>query len=1148
MVDDTNISPEFKRLVHEQRERLKELGCINQTTYILKEGKPIEETLQQIALLLPAAWQYPEYAVARISFMNKDFESREFRESKWKMIQEFNTIDEETGIIEIFYTKEFREEQEGPFLKEERDLIQNIASLITGYVNSYKARDLIRTSNVPKKEDFDLTNISSKKLLQKFLDRHNAERDVFHDLQPFKVKEILLVANLYDAYSIEGEGRFADHILGEYYQMSLTSIPRVTGVSSEDEAFNRLKARHYDLVIIMIGVDKDSPMELCRKIKDKYPYLPTYLLLNNPSDMDFVKSQKAKKVPYDNYFVWTGESKVFFAMVSQLEDKVNVENDTQKGLTGVILLVEDSADYYSSYLPMLYSLVMDQTKNLIQDVSTDELYKVLKLRARPKILLASSWESALVIFNSYRNNLLCVISDMAFPRNEVMNEKAGFELIQHIKSHLPNLPTVLQSSEPENARYAFTLKANFINKNSESLLQDLKSFINYYLGFGHFVYRDNSGRQIAVAKSMKEFEAYLQTVPEDSLAYHAMKNHFSLWLMARGEVKIAKLINPIKVSDFKSLKELREFLLDIIRRRRQELNKGRVINFEESAVIDETNVVSLSAGSLGGKGRGLAFINTLIYSFELGRLITGINIKTPVTSIIGTDEFDMFMERNHLWKLVKEEKDFDLIQKAFLESSLSFTLEKKLRAFLRKINKPLAVRSSSLFEDSLSQPFSGIFGTYLLPNNNPDPDIRLKQLSEAIKLVFASVYSKNARAYFEAINYKIELEKMAVVIQQVVGKMYDDTFYPHISGSAQSFNFYPVAHMTPKDGFAVVAVGLGQYVMEGDLAYRFSPAYPALEISSQKDIYKNSQVRFYAVDMAKKDLNLLEGENAGLKMLDISVAETHGVLDHIASVLNPNNDTISPGLETPGPRVVNFADILKYNYIPLASALKTVLDVVTEACGTPVEIEFAVDITKDEAGNASFYLLQIKPLLGTGAGYNVDPDTINEDVLVLLSRKSMGNGIIDNIKDVVYIEPQKFENTMTIEMADEIAAMNEKMVKENRKYVLIGPGRWGTRDRFLGIPVVWPQISGAKVIVEVSLPDFNPDASLGSHFFHNVTSMNVGYFSVNQDSGQDVIRWENIIRQKEIVKGKFIRHVRFDVPLLIRMDGKKSIAVISMNH
>jgi hypothetical protein len=1145
---NTHITPEFSRLLHEQRERLKELGCINQTTYILKEGKPIEETLQQIALLLPAAWQYPEYTVARISFMKKEFESLEFRETNWKMVQEFNTIDEETGTIEIFYTKEFREEHEGPFLKEERDLILNIASLITGYINSYKARDIIRISGVPKKEEEDISNISSKKLLQKFLDRHNAERDVFHDLQPFKVKEILLVANLYDAYSIEGEGRFADHILGEYYQMSLTSIPRVTGVSSEEEAFNRLKARHYDMVIIMIGVDKESPMGLCRKIKDKYPYLPTYLLLNNPTDMAYVKNQKAKKVPFDNYFVWTGESKVFFAMVSLLEDRVNVENDTQKGLTGVILLVEDSADYYSSYLPMLYNLVMAQTKNLIQDVSTDELYKVLKLRARPKILLASNWESAINIFNNYRNNLLCVISDMAFPRNEVMHEKAGFELIQHIKTHLPNLPTVLQSSDPENAKYAFTLKSNFINKNSESLLQDLKSFITYYLGFGHFVYRDNSGRQIAVAKSMKEFEAYLQTVPEDSLAYHAMKNHFSLWLMARGEVKIAKLINPIKVTDFKSLKELREFLLDIIRKRRQELNKGRVINFEESAAIDETNVVSLSAGSLGGRGRGLAFINTLIYSFELGRLIPGINIKTPVTAIIGTDEFDQFMERNHLWNLVKEEKDFDLIQKTFMESSLSYTLEKKLRVFLKKITKPLAVRSSSLFEDSMSQPFSGIFGTYLLPNNNPDPEIRIKHLSDAIKLVFASVYSKNARAYFEAINYKIELEKMAVVIQEVVGNRYDDAFYPHISGSAQSFNFYPVAHMTPKDGFAVTSLGLGQYVMEGNMAYRFSPAYPAIEIISQKDLYKNSQVWFYAVDLSKKDLNLLEGEIAGLKMLDISDAENHGTLNHIASVLNPDNDTINPGLDSPGPRVISFADILKYNYIPLAATLKTVLDVVTEACGTPVEIEFAVDLNRDETGNASFYLLQIKPLLGTGAGYNIDTETINEDDLVLLTRKSMGNGLIDGITDIIFIEPEKFDNKLTVEMADEIAATNEKMVKENRKYILIGPGRWGSRDRFLGIPVTWPQISRAKVIVEVSLPDFHPDASLGSHFFHNVTSMNVGYFSVNQNSDQDKINWEKIRKQQVVGKGEFFRHIRFEKPLLVRMDGKKGMAVISMNQ
>jgi hypothetical protein len=1147
MDDKDHIPQEYHRLLHDQQERLKELACINQTTCILKEGKPIEETLQQIVLLLPAAWQFPEYTSARIKFLDKSFETPDFLDTTWRMIQEFNTIDDEKGTIEIFYNKEFSIENEGPFLKEERDLLQNISSLITGYINSYKARDIIRMSQVPKEDETELTNVSSRQLLQKFLERHNAERDVFHDLQPFKVKEILLVATLYDAYSIEGEGRFSDHMLGEYNQLSLTSLPRVTGVSGEEEAFNRLKARHYDMIIIMVGVHKESPMILCRKIKEKYPFLPTFLLLNNPADIPFVKKQKALGVPFDNYFVWTGESKVFFAMVKLLEDRVNLDNDTRKGLTRVILIVEDSAKYYSSYLPMLYTLVLEQTRSLIEDVSTDELYKVLRLRARPKILLASNWEDSLSIYNKYKDSLLCVISDIRFPRNGVLCDTAGFELIQLIKNDLPNLPTVLQSSDPENAKYAFTLKSNFINKNSVSLLQDLKSFINYYLGFGHFVYRDNKGRQIAVAKSMKEFEAYLETIPEDSLAYHAMKNHFSLWLMARGEVKIAKLINPMKVSDFNSLRELREFLIDIIRKRRRETNKGRVINFEESAVIDETNVVSLSGGSLGGKGRGLAFINTLIYSFELGRLLPGINIKTPITAIIGTDEFDMFMERNHLWDSVKNERDFSVLQRQFKEGSISYTLEKVLRVFLRQIDKPIAVRSSSLFEDSMSQPFSGIFGTYLLPNNHSEFEIRLRQLSDAIKLVFASIYSKNARTYFEAISYKVEQEKMAVVIQEVVGQRFNDTFYPHISGTAQSFNFYPVAHMTPQDGFAVIAVGLGHYVVEGERAFRFSPAYPLLDIVSQQDLYKNSQVHFYAVDLNKKDLNLLEGENAGLISLNISAAEEHGTLQHSASVLNTDNDTIIPGLDTPGPRVINFANILKYNYIPLSATLKTILDVVAEATGNPSEIEFAVDLTKDNEGNTSFYLLQIKPLVGSGAGYNIDPENIDHEALILQSKKSMGNGIIENISDVIYVEPEKFDNLQTMQMAEEIDRINDKMLKENTKYVLIGPGRWGTKDRFLGIPVVWPQISNAQIIVEVDLPDFHLDASLGSHFFHNVTSMNVGYFSINQGTTDGEIIWDKLAGQKVMEAGKFFRHIWFEKPLTIRMDGKKGIAVITMN-
>ncbi|MBN1108277.1 MAG: pyruvate, phosphate dikinase [Bacteroidales bacterium] len=1148
MDNGQQISHEYRRLLHEQQERVKELSCINQTTGILKEGKPIEETLQQIVLLLPAAWQYPEFTEARIKYNEKSFETPDFRETAWRMTQEFNTIDNEKGAIEIFYTREFSNEDEGPFLKEERDLITNISSLLTGFINSYKARDILRKDKVSEESEEDMKNVPSRKLLQRFLERHNAERDVFHDLQPFKVKEILLVANLYDAYTIEGEGRFSDHMLGEYYQLSLTSLPRVTGVSGEDEAFNRLRARHYDMVIIMLGVHKESPMILCSKIKDKYPYLPTFLLLNNPADVPFVRKQKNAGVPFDNYFVWTGESKVFFAMVKLLEDKVNVDNDTQKGLTGVILIVEDSAEYYSSYLPMLYTLVMEQTKNLIEDASSDELYKVLKLRARPKILLASDWEGAINLYNKFRERMLCVISDMRFPKNGVMCDSAGYELLKLIREEVPNLPTLLQSAEPENAQYAFELKSTFINKNSESLLQDLKSFINYYLGFGHFVYCDNTGRQIAVAKSMKEFEAYLETVPEDSLAYHAMKNHFSLWLMARGEVKIAKIINPLKISDFESLKELREFLIDIIRKRRQETNKGRVVNFEESAVIDETNVVSLAGGSLGGKGRGLAFINTLIYSFELGRLLPGISIKAPVTSVIGTDEFDMFMDRNHLWDKVVEEKDHFVLQKLFLAGNLSYTLEKELRIFLRHIEKPLAVRSSSLFEDSLSQPFSGIFGTYLLPNNHSDFDVRLHQLTDAIKLVFASTYSKSARQYFEAINHKVEQEKMAVVIQEVVGNRYDDAFYPHISGTAQSYNFYPVAHMLPEDGFAVMAVGLGHYVVEGEKSFRFSPAYPALDVISQQDLYANSQVHFYAVDMKKKNLNLLEGENAGLAKLDMATAERHGTIKHSASVLNIDNDIITPGLDAPGPRVINFADILKYNYIPLASTLKTILDIVTEATGNPSEIEFAVDLNRDEEGNASFYLLQMKPLVGRGAVYTFDPASLEMEQVILESPRSMGNGIVDTISDMIYVDPDDFDNQKTVEMASEIEKINDVMISEGRKYILIGPGRWGSRDRFIGIPVAWPQISNARIIVETDLPGYHLDASLGSHFFHNVTSMNVGYFSVNTASHKGSVSWEKIRCQELIKKGSFFSHVRFNRPLIIMMDGKKGYAVISMTE
>jgi len=1149
----SRMEQEMAKVLAEKQERTKELACINQTTNILKQGKPIEESLKQIVLIIPLAWQYPDFAGARITFNKQVFLSPNFSETRWIQSQKFSSIGDEEGEIEVCYTREFPEMDEGPFLKEERDLINTLANIIAGYINSYRAREIIQQT---RPQPFDKEELlkeeqeptSSRQLLQQFLDKHNASRDIFHDLMPFKVHEILLVATLYDAYSIEGEGRFSDHILGEYHQLNLTSMPRVIGVSSQDEAFERLKYKHFDLIIVMMGMDKKTPLKTACRIKEIYPYIPVFLLLNNNRDYEYLENKTEYLKAVDHVYVWNGDSKVFFAMVKLLEDKVNADNDTRIGLTRVILLVEDSPMYYSRYLPLLYSVVLEQTQRIIEDVSTDDLYKVLKLRARPKILLASTYEEALRIFTKYKEYLLCVISDVRFPRNGKLDEMAGVDFIRFVKNEISNLPAVLQSSDPENAELAHRLKAVFIDKNSESLIQELKSFINYHLGFGHFVYRDQQGKQIAVAKSMREFEQYLRTVPEESLVYHGVKNHFSLWLMARGEIQIAKIINPLKITDFNSPEELREFLIKIIHKYRNEKEKGKIVNFDETAVLDESNIVNFAGGSLGGKGRGLAFINTLIYHFGFSRLTPNIRIRTPRTSIIGTDEFDIFMERNHLYDVVYHETDYDRIRQAFLNADISYNLEKKLKIFLKLITHPLAIRSSSLFEDSLMQPFSGVFETYLLPNNHPDFEERYRQAVHAIKLVYASIYSNDARTYFKAINHKIEEEKMAIVMQEVVGNQYGEAYYPHISGTAQSYNYYPIAHMKPEEGLAIAAVGLGQYVVEGERAYRFSPSYPRLDILTPEELHKNTQVRFYAVNMGKKKIDPLEGEDAGLVCLDISEAEKQGTLKHVASVYDPVNDRLEPGLDANGPRVINFANILKYDYVPLANTIKVILDVVQEALGSPVEIEYAVDLEKDEDGLASFYLLQIKPMVGSRTDYAVDIDQIPRKDILLFSQQSMGNGLINNIQDVIYVEPGMFDKTKTREMTHEIEKINAAMLDQGRKYILIGPGRWGTRDPFIGIPVVWSQISNAGVIVEMSMEEFPLDASLGSHFFHNVTSMNVGYLSVNHKSPGDFINWDIIGEQELIEKKKYFRHVRFARPLQVKMDGKKSIAVITLNH
>jgi len=724
-----------------------------------------------------------------------------------------------------------------------------------------------------------------------------------------------------------------------------------------------------------------------------------------------------------------------------------------------------------------------------------------------------------------------------------VDETAGISFLKYVHSHRSELPSILQSSDSIFEKYANELKATFMNKSSETLLQDLKTFITYSLGYGHFIYRDHEGRKIAVAKSMKDFEKQLRTIPDESILYHALKNHFSLWLMARGEIHLAKIINPIKATDFNSPKELREYILNVIENYSIDKYKGKVVNFDESAILDWRNIVSFGTGSLGGKGRGLAFISTLINNLDFSEVLPDINIRTPRTAIIGTDEFELFMERNDLWSKILNETDYEVTRKHFLAGELSYDLKKRLKTLIRLINKPLAIRSSSIFEDSLLHPFAGIFETYVLPNADPDFNVRFRQLQEAIKMVYASIYSTDARTYFDAVSYKVEEEKMAVIVQELVGNYYGDYYYPHLSGTAQSYNFYPVAHMQPEEGLGVVALGLGRYVVEGERAWRFSPKYPTLQSSTTKDQYKASQLEFYAADLNKNNLNVLEGEDQGISKLDISLAEKHGTLKHLASVYDPDNDTLSAGLNSSGPRVLNFANILQYEYIPLAKTLEVLLDVVKEALGTPVEIEYAVDLDKDANFRSSFYLLQIKPMVGREDDFHIDTDRIDKTKLVLYAEKSLGNGAVRNLVDVIYLPAGRFNKMRTEEMVVEINRFNDQMRAEGRQYILIGPGRWGTRDKFIGIPVKWSQICNAKIIVETDLDDFPLDASLGSHFFHNVTSMNVGYFSVHSRS--DSFINIDLLEQQEMIKeAKFFKHVRFKDPLEVIMDGKKRLSAI----
>ncbi len=993
-------------------------------------------------------------------------------------------------------------------------------------------------------ENIDSISLTSVYKLKK------TDRDIFQDLMPYKVKEVLLLATLYDSYSIVREGQFTDKIFGEFLQLNLYTYPRFTSVNTEKEALRMVRSRDFELVIIMVGVDKSIPILAANAIYQIKPHIPILLLVNNNGDLRYFQASKTKIESIDRVFVWNGNSNVFLAMIKYIEDKMNVEADTKNGNVRVILLVEDSIQYYSRYLPMLYTNIMTQTQNLVEDKSADELHKIMKLRARPKVILVSTYEEAVVAINKYKKYLLSVISDVKFPRNEIEDDEAGVDLLRYVNSILKfPIPVLLQSHDVNNAQRAINIGADFINKNSESLALDIHNYIYKRLGFGNFVFKDIDGNPIMIAHNMVEFQEMFRIVPESALAYHGQRNSFSTWLMARGEINIAEQLLPKRFEDFKNSNELRKFCLEVFEKVNIQKLRGTIIDLDPTLVTENRFIVRLGKGSMGGKGRGMAFMCNFLENINFSHIIPEMNIRIPATAVIGSGEFDKFLENNNLFEEIYSSNDYERTKTIFLESQFSEELQERLYCYLENMNKPLAIRSSGLFEDSLMQPFSGVYATYLIPNNHPDIRVRYQQLETAIKLVYASIFTESAMSYFDAVNYKIEEEKMAVIIQEVVGHQYNDHYYPSISGVAQSYNFYPVSYMEPEDGFAVAAIGLGMYVVGGEKAYRFCPKYPEINTVGVHDLVRDTQKEFYAIDMDHTQFDLENGgENAAIKKMKVSATEKDGVLQHCASVYDNENDCLVPGIDIPGLRIIDFANILKYNQIPLADTLSVLLKLFREAMGSPVEIEYAVDLEKGENHLPTFYLLQIKPLIRREEQFMVNICQANPEKTIMSAHRGMGNGIIRNITDIIFVDPDIFDKMKTREMAIEISQFNRKLDIQNKDYILIGPGRWGTRDPFTGIPVTWSNISRARVIVEMGLNDFPLDGSLGSHFFHNVTSMNVGYFTIPHNSGDSTINIALLKQQPVIEQSQFIKHISFAKPLNIMMDGKNRKAIIAVEE
>ena len=965
----------------------------------------------------------------------------------------------------------------------------------------------------------------------------------FAELMNKRIYNVLLIATKYDAFMLEDDGRVDEQIFNEYTALSLRYPPRFTQVTNEQEALRELADRNFELVIVMPNMDNRDIFAAAKEIKRQYPQIPIVVL--TPFSREVSKRFAQEDLSSIDYvFSWLGNCELLLAIIKLIEDKLNAPDDTASVGVQIILLVEDSVRFYSSALPHLYHFVLEQSQEFSKEALNDHL-KTLRMRGRPKIMLARTYEEALAIYQQHAENILGVISDMSFMHNGQKDPLAGYTLAQYILEKDPQVPFIMESSEESNVSYANKLGVSFLCKSSKSYPQDLRQQIMEHFGFGDFIIIDPATKQeIMRIRNLKDLQKKVFQIPDDSLRYHLSHNHFSRFFFSRAMFPPAVILKKVDVDDYAHMDEARQLIFDLIVGYRRMKNAGVVAIYQKDRFDEYSNFARIGNGSLGGKGRGLAFMGTMVKRYpSLSR--EGFSVDIPKTVVICTDIFDEFMESNNLYPLALSDAPDEEILEGFEKATLPSRVLDDLMALFEVVHNPIAVRSSSLLEDSHYQPFAGVYSTYMIPRAD-SRDCMFQLLRSAIKAVYASVFYRGSKAYLTATQNLIDQEKMAIVLQEVVGNAHGSHFYPTLSGVARSLNFYPLGNETADDGIAHVALGLGKYIVDGGVTLRFSPRHPhhILQLGSVEMALRETQTKFYALDLSNVSTQFKTDDAFNLVRLTLKDADEEGALKYITSTYDPYDAIIREGYYPQGRKIISYANILQHDMFPLAETIDNILSVGKKEMGRPVEIEFAMNISPTDPHKARFYLLQIRPIVDNKEMIEENLGSIRPEDTLIYSNSVLGNGIISDVQDIIYVKSNSFDASENQLVAYEIEKLNRELLTQERGYILVGPGRWGSSDPWLGIPVKWPHICNARLIVECGLDNYRVDPSQGTHFFQNLTSFGVGYFTLNPYRGDGHFDEASLNALPAEHETAHLRHVRTARPMVIKMDGRKSIGVV----